>query len=293
MSPEDKLAKQIKRIYRQASREVRKKLDDFIATHKVKNAKMLEMVRDGRLTEAEYKSWLRGQVFTGERWSGKLKDITNTYVNADAKAREIIGGTTRNVFIDFANKTARDIEHDLSGAVSFDMYDFNTVRRLLRDDPMLLPKWKINLPKDYIWNEKRVQNAVTQGIIQGESITDIGQRLCEELSTSNASKMDMFARTAVTGAENAGRIERLRETEEMGIEVRKKWLSAHDDKVRDTHAALDGQERPVNEPFEIDGMTIDHPGDPSAPPELVYNCRCTLTYVYPKYERRKKTDGGS
>lgn len=288
MSPEDKLAKQIRRTYRQAAREVRKKLDDFIAAYRVKNQQMLEMVEDGRLTEAEYKSWLRGQVFTGKRWREKLKDITDVYVDADSKAREIIGGTTRNVFVEFANRTARDIERDFLGGVSFEVYDAKTVERLLRDNPMLLPKWKIDLPKDYIWNERRVQNAVTQGIIQGESITDIGQRLCGELATSNASKMDMFARTAVTGAQNAGRVERLHEAEEMGIEVRKKWLSAHDDRVRDTHADLDGQEQDIDEPFVTsDGRTIGYPGDPTADPDLVYNCRCTMIYVYPKYEGRR------
>lgn len=288
MSPEDKLAKQIRRTYRQAAREVRKKLDDFIAAYRVKNQQMLEMVKDGRLTEAEYKSWLRGQVFTGKRWREKLKDITDVYVEADSKAREIIGGTTRNVFVDFANRTARDIKRDFLGGISFELYDAKTVERLLKDNPMLLPKWKIDLPKDYIWNERRVQNAVTQGIIQGESITDIGQRLCGELATSNASKMDMFARTAVTGAQNAGRVERLHEAEEMGIEVRKKWLSARDDRVRDTHADLDGQEQDVDEPFVTnDGRTIGYPGDPTADPDLVYNCRCTMIYVYPKYEGRR------
>ena len=71
----------------------------------------------------------------------------------------------------------------------------------------------------------------------------------------------------------------------MGIKVKKKWLAAHDNRVRDTHAELDGQEVDADEPFEVDGMQIMYPGDPSAPPEMVYNCRCTLIYVYPEYEQ--------
>jgi len=287
-TPEEILEKKIRETYAQAAREIRKKTADFWAAHKVKAAQMLADVAAGKITQADYQKWLRGQVFTGERWKQKLDDITKVYVDADKKAREIIGGTTRNVFVDMANRTAYDMEKELRGGVSFDLYDGKTVERLLKDNPKMLPEWKIDEPKDYIWNEKRVRNAVTQGIIQGESIPDIGKRLFNELSAQNASKMDMFARTAVTGAQNAGRIERLHEAEEMGIEVKKQWIATRDQRVRDTHAYLDGQIVGVDEPFKVDGMEIDYPGDPLAPPELVYNCRCTLAYIYPKYQKQKR-----
>lgn len=280
----DELEKRIKRVYKQAAKEVQKKLDDFISGHKARNAKMLQMVADGQLSKQDYQKWMRGQVFQGDQWKQKLKDVTEVYVHADEKAREIVGGTSKNVFMEAANYTAYDLEKGLRGAVAFNVYDAKTVERLLKKDPKMLPEWKIDQPKDYTWNEKRVRNAVTQGIIQGESIEEVGERLTSELATSNAKKMDMFARTAVNGAQNAGRMDRLHEAEEMGIEVRKKWLATLDNRTRDTHQALDGQEQPIDEPFVVDGMKIDYPGDPLAPPELVYNCRCTLTYVYPKYQ---------
>ena len=280
----DELEKRIKRVYKQAAEEVQKKLDDFIRGHKARNAQMLQMVSDGKMSKQDYQKWMRGQVFQGDQWKQKLKDITEVYVHADEKAREIVGGTSKNVFMEAANYTAYDLEKGMRGAVAFNVYDAKTVERLLKDDPKMLPEWKIDQPKDYKWNEKRVRNAVAQGIIQGESVEEVGERLTGELATSNAAKMDMFARTAINGAQNAGRMDRLHEAEEMGIEVRKKWLATLDQRTRDTHQALDGQEQPIDEPFVVDGMKIDYPGDPFAPPELVYNCRCTLTYVYPKYQ---------
>ena len=37
----------------------------------------------------------------------------------------------------------------------------------------------------------------------------------------------------------------------------------------------------MDEPFVTkDGREIMYPGDPTAEAGLVYNCRCTLTYVY-------------
>ena len=283
-SPEDDLREKIVKVYAQAAAEVKKKMDDFEKAHEAKSRKMLQQVKSGKITEADYKSWLRGQVFIGKRWEQKLKDITTVYVEADKKAKAIIGKEEKNVFVTFGNLTARDMKKDLHGAISFELYDAATVERLLKDNPKMLPEWKIDEPKDYIWNEKRVQNAVTQGIIQGESIANIAKRLTTELATDNASKMNMFARTAVTGAQNAGRIQRMRESADMGIKVKKIWLATMDDRTRDTHKELDGQERDIDEPFEVDGMEIDYPGDPEALPEMVYNCRCTLMYYYPKYQ---------
>lgn len=280
----DELEKQIRQVYKQAAEEVQKKLDDFIRGHKARNAQMLKMVSDGKMSKQDYQKWMRGQVFQGDQWKQKLKDVTDVYVHADEKAREIVGGTSKNVFMEAANYTAYDLEKGMRGAVAFNVYDAKTVERLLKKDPKMLPEWKIDQPKDYKWNEKRVRNAVAQGIIQGESVEEVGDRLTGELATSNATKMDMFARTAINGAQNAGRMDRLHEAEEMGIEVRKKWLATLDQRTRDTHQALDGQEQPIDEPFVVDGMKIDYPGDPFAPPELSYNCRCTLTYVYPKYQ---------
>lgn len=281
---EKQLAKEIKRVYEQAAKETQKKLADFIKGHRARNQKMLQYVRDGVLSESDYQHWLKGQIFQEKQWKEKVKDVTQIYLEADKKAHDLVNGTAEDVFVDVANHTAYDIEKDFKGGVSFNIYDERTVERLLRDDPQVLPKWKINEPKDYIWNQKRVQNSVLQGIIQGESIAEIGQRLTTELATSNEKKMRLFARTAMTGAQNAGRMQRLRETESMGIEVRKKWLATLDSKTRDAHRDLDGQERKVNENFESDDGEIAYPGDPTAPAKLVYNCRCTLTYVYPQYQ---------
>ena len=281
---ERELAKDIDRIYRQAAREVRQKLKDFTEHHKAKNALLKKRVKEGTLSEEAYKNWLKGQVFQSEQWKRKLDDIVKVYRNADEKAREIVGGTSKNIFCEAANYTAFSIEKDLMGAISFNLYDKKTVERLIKDNPKMLPEWKINEQKDYVWNEKRVQNAVAQGIIQGESIAQIGNRLTGELATSNAKKMNLFARTAFTGAQNAGRIDRLHDAEEMGIEVKKKWLASLDDRTRDAHADLDGDEVPVDEPFHSILGPIMYPGDPTADPANVYNCRCTLTYVYPKYQ---------
>ena len=285
---EQKLARKIRAVYRDAAKDVREKLRHFQAQHAAKDAAYRKKLSEGEITLEDYKAWQRGQVFQGKQWQQKLDDVTQVYVNADEKARQLLGGTSKNVFAEAANFTAFDIDNHTQMGVAWNIYDQKTVDRLLEDNPQMLPKWKIDEKKDYTWNARRVRNEVAQGIIQGESIDKIGARLTSQLAASNADKMNMFARTAVTGAQNAGRMERLHEAQDLGIKVKKKWLATLDNRTRDSHADLDGQEVDVDQKFKVtvDGhvMEIDYPGDPTAPPELVYNCRCTLTYVYPKYQ---------
>lgn len=277
----EKLGKKIGKTYRQAATEINGKLKSFWESHRVISERMLKDVKDGKITQQDYKNWLRNQVFRGDRWKSKLDEITKVYVGADEEARKMVGDKDKDMFAHAANWQAKDTSRTVNGAVSFDIYDRKTVNRLIRDNPKMLPEWKINKKKDYIWNEKRVQNAVTQGIIQGESVYGISKRLTTELAANNASKMDMFARTAVTGAQNAGRVERMKEADEKyGIKTKKQWITAGDGRVRDTHAELNGMTVDYDDDFKLqDGRTIRFPGDPMADPDLVYNCRCSLIYI--------------
>ena len=81
------------------------------------------------------------------------------------------------------------------------------------------------------------------------------------------------ARTAVTGAQNAGRMDSYVAAEKMGIKVRKEWLATIDGRTRHSHAMLDGKVVDKDKKFENGCM---FPGDPNGPPWEVYNCRCTL-----------------
>jgi len=61
--------------------------------------------------------------------------------------------------------------------------------------------------------------------------------------------------------------------------VRRVWASTRDKRVRDTHRAMDGQVRAMNEPFDSpSGARLPTPGDGSlgAPPGELINCRCVV-----------------
>jgi Phage Mu protein F like protein len=53
------------------------------------------------------------------------------------------------------------------------------------------------------------------------------------------------------------------------------WRATQDNRTRDSHVAMDGQEVKMGEMF-ISGLgnELEYPGDPNGPPEDVVNCRC-------------------
>jgi hypothetical protein len=57
----------------------------------------------------------------------------------------------------------------------------------------------------------------------------------------------------------------------------KHWVTMHDDHVRSTHRAVDGQTADILGTFDVGGYKLQFPGEPVGPPEIWINCRCLLT----------------
>lgn len=272
--------------YRTAERELKEKLADFNKKFAEKDRKKQKQLANGEITKDEYKAWLNGQVFIRSQWESKIRECQQVMLTHNKQAMNIVRNNSIDVFAENYNYQAFIAEQ--TTGISFGIYNTEAVARLIEDNPDILPEWKIDEEKDYTWNEKKVNNCVRQGIIQGESINQITDRLCKNLATMNENRMRMFARTAVTGAQNAGRQQQMEDAADLGIKQNKRWLATLDNRTRDAHRHLDGQEVPYNEPFESDFGKIEYPGDPSANPANVYNCRCTMVTIYPKYEDYSK-----
>src|SRR4029077_8079197 len=59
------------------------------------------------------------------------------------------------------------------------------------------------------------------------------------------------------------------------------WITMHDADVRPAHQGAEGQQRPPGEPYDVGGVKMRYPGDPTAPIALWINCRCTLAPAQP------------
>lgn len=270
-------------VYKQAYKDIEQKGKEFAAAHARREAMYRQQLADGKITQADFDAWMRGQVFQGQQWEARRQQMADTLYHADEVAQDMVNDSRYDVFAQNANTIAYELEQGAGANLGFGLYDANTVKSLVKDDPDLLPPKKVGKDKAYRWYNRQIQTAVTQGILQGEAIDKIAHRIGKQTGETCATSMLRNARTAFTGAQNAGRIEGLHQAQRLGIEVKKKWLATLDDRTRDAHADLDGQIVDVDEPFDSELGPIMYPGDPAADPANVYNCRCTLTYVYPKY----------
>lgn len=289
------MEKRLKSVYNKAYKDMLQKQKDFNAAYAKKEAKYQAQLKAGKITQDQFDAWKRGQVFQGEQWQAKKKQILDTLYSSNEIATKIVNGQTTDVFAFNANYQSFSLEQGTGVNFGFGLYDSASVVNLIKNDPKLLPEWKIDQPKDYIWNQKKLNRQITLGIVEGESLDKIAKRLCNALSTQNFNHMRTFARTAMTGAQNAGRELSLQNAANKGIKVKKEWMCTLDGHTRTNHRLLDGQQKPVDKPFEVDGMKIRYPGDPEAHPSMVYNCRCTMVgdvEDYPaEYERYDNIDG--
>lgn len=64
--------------------------------------------------------------------------------------------------------------------------------------------------------------------------------------------------------------------------TKKKWTTVGDKRVRTIHREVNGQVRRLNEPYDVAGELLMHPGDMSLGASLanVANCRCISTYRF-------------
>ena len=271
----ESLERRIRKVYTQAQKDIEKKTRDFWERHRAKDAMYRKQLEEGKITEEQYQAWLRGQVFQGKQWDAKMQQVEQVLANANKQALSIINGGRIQVFATNSNWQSYIIEKTAGVNFGFGVYDADTVTRLLRDEPDLLPAKRLNIRKDKAWNRGNLNRQISQGIIQGEGLDDIAKRL-RNVTDMNRNQSYTNARTMMTNAQNAGRQESYQRAKTMGIKVKKRWLATLDGHTRTNHRKLDGQTVDIDEPFKIGGYSIMYPGDRRAKPEMVYNCRCTM-----------------
>lgn len=278
------LEKRIADEYKKAADELTDKINAYFAQFEKRDAKQKELVgtivNGKEYTEKDYQQWRLAQIGRGKRFEALRDRIAERMTKANEVAAAYINDATPGLYSLNRNYAAYTIEQQVGADVGFDLWDEQTVKRLIVEQPDLMPyyppKRAVNRGIDLAYGKRQITAQVTSGILQGESIKHLADRLQKNIPDMNRTSAIREARTAVTGAQNAGRMDSYHAAEEMGIGLEREWLATLDNRTRHAHRILDRQRAKMGKPFQVDGHEIWYPGDSSAPGYLVYNCRCTL-----------------
>lgn len=295
----EELERHIAGIYRDAYQDLKEKTErywngwdevvDGKTVHhsgfKERYEKEYAAYQNGAYTDAEFAAWCRSQTGRGSRWEGARDEMAARLSNANVLAANYINGETPAVFAENANFEAFKIEQ-ANFSADFRLLDETTVKRLTMGKDDLFPQLSISLAEDQLWNRTKLHTQLLQGIIQGERIGQIANRF-QTVANMNRSSAIRNARTAVTGAQNAGRHETYERAEKMGIQMEQEWISTSDERTRESHVMMNGVRVKVNERFP---NGLRWPGDSTGAPEEVYNCRCTVRAILPKYNGAARTE---
>lgn len=287
------LRRRLRSVYTETRRDIALKLSSFERAHRERVIKHRIEVEEGKITQADFDAWMRGQVFQREQWQQKQRQIAEIMTHVDEQAMAMLNDGKVDVFGENANFMGWQLESGAGTDFGFGLYNHDAVTRLIRDDPDLLPRPGIDKEKDYAWYNRIVSDAVTQGILQGEALDEIMLRIANDTGERSINAMLRNARTAYTGAQNAGREMAMRRVAAKGIRVEKQWSAFMDGVTRDAHAKLNGKHVPPDEYFESMLGKIRYPADPDAKAANVYNCRCCLKKYFPDYLDSSGVRGGS
>lgn len=214
----------------------------------------------------------------GKRFTALRDKVAERYTNANETAVAYVNDATPGIYTLNRNYAAYKIEQ-VSDKADFTLWDDQTVKRLIVEQPDLMPyyppKRALKRGIDLKYGKQQITASVTSSILQGKGIGKIADDLQSRMQDMSRASAIRTARTAITAAQNAGRLDTYRVAQDMGIKLKKQWLATLDNRTRHAHAMLDGQTVDVDKPFKVDGYEIMYPGDSSAPGYLVYNCRCT------------------
>jgi SPP1 gp7 family putative phage head morphogenesis protein len=123
----------------------------------------------------------------------------------------------------------------------------------------------------------QLKNVIQTGIEEGLSERNLSKLIRERAPIIASSRAQTIARTETHAAANFAIQESAKSAE---IEARREWVSAENERTRESHSQANGQIVGMNEPFNVDGEDLMYPGDPSGSPENVINCRCAVVFVF-------------
>lgn len=272
-----RLSKRLHAAYDKAYEEMLKRAKADIERQAEADAAMVAKVKSGEMTADQLAAWRRGRAADATWYAQMVDQLARDMARCDERAAAIVNGAGPAVYAENANFGAFQVERAAGVDTSWTLVDADTVAALVHDRPDLLPQASPRPSKAEAWARRKITSAITQSVLVGDSVPATARRLRSVVDMGERAAT-RAARTALTGAENAGRVSSYERARGMGIDVQARWMATLDSRTRSSHRALDGEVVGDDGRFS---NGLRYPGDPTGPAAEVWNCRCTLVASMP------------
>lgn len=280
------LEKKIAAQYLDAYRGLESEASEYFTKFEERYQQEYKAYLDGKYTKSEFYAWVNAQIARGKHWQDLRDNVAERMYAENEVAAAYINDATPSIWSLNYNFTAYEAEQHLG--YTFELYDEQTVRRLIEEDPSLLPaitKKAIKRNKDLNWNRSQFTKDVTSAILMGQHPAKLAKTCLKHTVGLNQVSAIRNARTAITSAQNGGRMDGYKRLAEMGVQMQKEWIATLDERTRNSHRDMDGERVPYDKTFS-NGLMF--PGDPSGPGREVWNCRCTMRSIFPENSELRK-----
>lgn len=239
----------------------------------------------------QLKIWLLGLDKYELRLRGMIAKRRNAYIQAASNAYELHGFIPTWLLVAHRSKVADLLQSHYQIVIpyfgSLALRNVKSRRIEKKDTQNLFSIYMQEWVRTHALNKSAlitstdnedVLSAISAGLENGSGVAEIARAIREKTSLTPY-RAATVARTETHNAATFGSVETARTAEtELGIVLEKEWIATRDNRTRPEHVAADGQRTDLSGRFTVGGESLDRPGDASASPENIINCRCAIAF---------------
>lgn len=274
--------KNIDKVYKEVDRYLRSSISDskkkLLRQYKIA---LEEIRKELSKIYQKYADDIANKKFSIDRLDSLRSQIAESIGEMKMKDAEVVKQNIKSVFSETYYVTGKGIESSIGMKLGFSSLSKSTIDTAI-NNPYDKIGWGNRSAKNISRLIQQTRDEVTQGIIQGKSYAQTSKILSDKLSIG-ASKAIRIVRTESGRAVSQARkevFESIKDnSNETGIEVAREWISVSDDRTRDSHIEMEGQQADENDQFTLpNGTKTDGPRLSGIAEEDI-NCRCSERIV--------------
>ena len=271
----EEMERRLSAIYSASHKKIQAKMLDFAKNIDGKASELLKAIKEAE-TETEektaknaYLQYFKKEVVKSKAFKDLSAEITLDLFNTNTQASAYINSQTPEIYALNYNWINEQLTKDIPDFVAQEITPKEA------DEYGDLTKQTVSKSKDTKWNENNIKKSVIVGASLLLGANAIMKRSAKVTVEKNRNSASMHSEGMGTDAETKARVDGMYYAKYLGNKMSKIWITAGDNRVRHSHAMLDGKEIKLDAIFD---NGCKRPRDPNGIPAEICICRCSLKY---------------